>query len=125
MVPGSTTTQQRVASYPRVCGMTGTASTQAIEFRTVYGLWVETIPTNRPVIRLDQPDILFATKAEKEQAVVEEIKRVHGTGQPILVGTASEAESKRLSARMQGVPHRVLNARDDEVEAATLAHAGQ
>ena len=125
MVLGSTTIQHLVALYPRVCGMTGTASTQAIEFQTVYGLWVETIPTNRPVIRLDQPDMLFAKKAEKEQAVVEEIRRVHSTGQPILVGTASVEESERLSASLAEVPHRVLNARDDEVEAAIIAQAGQ
>ena len=125
MVLGSTTIHHLVALYPRVCGMTGTASTQAIEFQTVYGLWVETIPTNQPVIRLDQPDMLFATKAEKEQAVVEEIKRVHSTGQPILVGTASVEESERLSAKLADVPHRVLNARDDEAEAAIIAQAGQ
>src|SRR5439155_1389761 len=125
MVLGSTTIQHLVALYPRVCGMTGTAATQAMEFQTVYGLWVESIPTNRPVIRLDQPDILFATKAEKEQSVVEEIRRVHATGQPILVGTASVEESERLSARLADVPHRVLNARVDEVEAAIIAQAGQ
>ena len=125
MVLGSTTIQHLIALYPGVCGMTGTASTQAMEFRTVYGLWVETIPTNRPVIRLDQPDILFATKAEKEQAVVEEIRRVHSTGRPLLVGTANVEESERLSATLADVPHRVLNARDDEVEAAIIAQAGQ
>lgn len=125
MVLGSTTIQHLVALYPRVCGMTGTASTQAIEFQTVYGLRVETIPTNRPIIRLDQPDILFATKAEKEQAVVEEIRRVHATGRPILVGTASVEESERLSARLADVSHRVLNARDDEVEAAIITRAGE
>ena len=97
MVLGSTTIQHLVALYPRVCGMTGTAATQAIEFRTVYGLYVETIPTNRPVIRVDHPDVLFPTKAEKERAVADEIRRVHATGQPILVGTASVEESERLS----------------------------
>ena len=125
MVLGCTTIQHLMALYPRVSGMTGTAATQAIEFQRVYGLHVETIPTNRPVIRVDQPDILFATKAEKEQAVIEEIRRVHATGQPILVGTASVEESERLSAELAELPHRVLNARNDEAEAAIVAQAGQ
>jgi preprotein translocase subunit SecA len=125
MVLGSTTIQHLVALYPRVCGMTGTAATQAIEFRTVYGLYVETIPTNRPVIRVDHPDVLFPTKAGKERAVADEIRRVHASGQPILVGTASVEESERLSGRLADLPHRVLNARNDEVEAAIVAQAGQ
>jgi preprotein translocase subunit SecA len=105
--------------------MTGTAATQAIEFRTVYGLYVETIPTNRPIIRVDHPDVLFPTKGEKEEAVAAEIRRVHDTGQPILVGTASVEESERLSRMLTGLPHRVLNARNDEFEAAIVAQAGQ
>ncbi len=125
MVLGSTTIQHLAALYPRVCGMTGTAATQAMEFRTVYGLHVETIPTNRPVIRVDHPDRLFPTKAEKEQAVAGEIRRVHPTGQPILVGTASVEESERLSRMLADVPHCVLNARNDEAEAAIVAQAGQ
>src|SRR5262249_7094017 len=86
---------------------------------------VEVIPTNRPVIREDRPDILFETKAEKEEAVIEEVRRVHATGQPILVGTASVEESERLSRNLSDVPHSVLNARNDEVEAAVVAEAGQ
>jgi preprotein translocase subunit SecA len=125
MVLGSTTIQNLLALYPRVCGMTGTATTQANEFRTVYGLHVETIPTNRPIVRVDHPDVLFRTKAEKEDAVAAEIRSVHATGQPILVGTASVEESERLSRILAGVPHRVLNARNDEVEAAIVAQAGQ
>ena len=125
MVLGSTTIQNLIALYPLVCGMTGTAASQAIEFQRVYGLHVEVLPTNRPVIREDRPDSLFTTKAEKEQAVVEEIRRVHSNGQPILVGTASVEESERLSARLADVPHRVLNARNDEVEAGIIAQAGQ
>jgi preprotein translocase subunit SecA len=125
MVLGSTTIQHLVALYPRVCGMTGTAATQSIEFQTVYGMRVEIIPTNRPVIRVDYPDVLFPTKSEKEQAVADEIRRVHLTGQPILVGTASVEESERLSGMLGDVPHRVLNARNDEVEAAIIAQAGQ
>lgn len=125
MVLGSTTIQNLIALYPRVCGMTGTAATQAMEFESVYGLHVEVIPTNRLVIREDQPDFLFDTKAEKEKAVIEEICRVHTTGQPILVGTASVEESERLSRKISHVPHSVLNARKDEVEAAIVAQAGQ
>ena len=125
MVLGSTTIQHLVALYPRVCGMTGTAATQAIEFRTVYGLYVETIPTNRPVIRADHPDVLFPTKAGKERAVADEIRHVHASGQPILVGTASVEESERLSGMLADLSHCVLNARNDEVEAAIVAQAGQ
>ena len=125
MVLGSTTIQNLVALYPRVCGMTGTAATQAIEFQKVYGLYVEVIPTHRPVIREDRPDFLFETKTEKEAAVIEEIRRVHATGQPILVGTASVEESERLSRILSDVPYNVLNARNDEVEAAIIAQAGQ
>jgi len=122
---GSTTIRDLIALYPRVCGMTGTAATQAIEFEAVYGLRVETIPTNLPVIRLDQPDVLFVKKAEKELAVAAEIRRVHATGQPILVGTASVEESEILSGRLADLPHRVLNARNDEEEAVIVSNAGQ
>ncbi len=119
-VLGSTSIQHLVALYPRVCGMTGTAATQAIEFRTMYGLYVETMPTNKPIIRVDYPDVLFPTKVEKEQAVAAEIRRVHATGQPILVGTVSVEESERLSGLLAGLPHRVLNARNDEVRQPSL-----
>ena len=125
MVLGSTTIQQLVALYPYVSGMTGTALTQAIEFMRVYGLAVEAIPTNRPVIRVDHADSLFATKAEKEQTVVEEIRHAHAAGQPILVGTASVEESERLSRMLPDVPHQVLNARNDEAEAEIVAQAGR
>ena len=125
MVMGSTTIQNLVALYPFVCGMTGTAATQALEFQKIYGLHVEAIPTNRPVIREDRPDLLFGTKAAKEQAVAEEIRRVHATGQPVLVGTASVEESERLSRMLPDIPHSVLNARNDEREASIIAQAGQ
>jgi preprotein translocase subunit SecA len=125
MVLGSTTIQHLVALYPSLCGMTGTAMTQEREFLHIYDLRVEAIPTNRPVIRIDHPDLLFETRAEKEQAVLAEIRRVHATGQPVLVGTASVEESERLSGMLSGVPHRVLNARNDEAEAAIVAEAGR
>ena len=125
MILGQITLQHLVALYPTVCGMTGTAATQSLEFLRVYGLRVETIPTHRPMIRVDHPDVIFPTKAGKEQAVAAEIRRVHATGQPVLVGTASVADSERLSALLADVPHEVLNARHDEREAAIVARAGE
>ena len=124
MILGQITLQHLVALYPMVCGMTGTAATQSLEFRRVYGLQVETIPTNRPLIRIDHPDVLFATKAEKEQALVAEIRRAHEIGQPVLVGTASVADSEHLSSLLATLPHEILNARHDDREAAIIAHAG-
>jgi preprotein translocase subunit SecA len=121
---GSITLQNLIALYPKVCGMTGTAATQAEELRKIYGLDVEVIPTNRPVIRVDHPDVLFRAKYDKEQATLAEIRKAHSAGQPVLVGTASVAESERLSARLRDVPHQVLNARNEEQEAAMIAKAG-
>ncbi len=122
---GQITLQNLVGLYPHLCGMTGTAATQSLEFEKVYGLLVEVIPTNRPVIRVDHADVVFPTKGEKEEAVAAEIRRAHATGQPVLVGTASVADSERLSALLPDIPHEVLNARDDEREAAIVARAGQ
>lgn len=122
---GSITLQNLMALYPVVCGMTGTAATQANEFQSVYNLEVEVIPTNRPMIRTDHPDVLFATKQEKETAMVAEIRKAHESGQPILVGTASVEESERLSRQLGSLPHVVLNARNDEQEAAIVARAGE
>ena len=124
-VLGSITLQNFVAHYEYLCGMTGTAATQAEEFRTIYGLDVEVIPTNRPVIRQDQPDVMFATRDEKERAVLEAIHALHADGRPVLVGTASVEESERMSARLTGVPHAVLNARNEEQEAGIIARAGE
>jgi preprotein translocase subunit SecA len=123
---GSITVQALAGMYERVCGMTGTAATQADEFRKVYGLSVTVIPTNRPVIRQDLPDIVYADKDARNRALVEEIRKVHETGRPVLVGTASVEESERLSRRLQiaAVPHSVLNARNDEAEAEIIAQAG-
>jgi preprotein translocase subunit SecA len=124
---GSITMQHLVRLYRRFCGMTGTAITQAEEFRRIYGLEVVEVPTHRPVIRIDHPGVLFSTRAEKERAIVEEIARVHAGGRPILVGTASVAESERLSELVtaQGIPHQVLNARNDAAEAGIIAMAGE
>jgi preprotein translocase subunit SecA len=122
---GSITMENLIALYPQVCGMTGTAATQAEEFRKIYELEVEVIPTNRPVIRVDHPDVLFRTKQEKEHAVIQEIRHLHQAGRPILVGTVSVEESERLSASLQDIPHQVLNARNEEEEAGIVAHAGE
>jgi preprotein translocase subunit SecA len=122
---GSITLQNLISLYPLVCGMTGTAATQADEFRLVYGLEVEVIPTNRPMIRADRPDRVYARKSDKERAVLEEIRRLHASGSPVLVGTRSVEESERLSGRLPDIPHQVLNARHEEQEAGMIAHAGQ
>jgi preprotein translocase subunit SecA len=123
---GSITVQGLAGMYDRICGMTGTAATQAEEFWKVYKLPVKTIPTNRPVIRQDLPDVVYADKEARNEALAEEIRRVHETGRPILVGTASVEESEALSRRLQmaGIAHAVLNARNDETEAAIIAQAG-
>jgi preprotein translocase subunit SecA len=122
---GSITMENLIGLYPKVCGMTGTAATQAEEFRAIYGLEVEAIPTNRPMIRVDHPDVLFRTKQEKEHEVIQEIRHVHQARRPILVGTASVEESERLSASLQDIPHQVLNARNEEKEAGIIARAGE
>ena len=122
---GSVTLQNLIGLYPKICGMTGTAATQADEFRMVYGLEVEVIPTNRPVIRVDHPDVVFRDKWEKEEAVIGEIRKVHATGRPVLVGTRSVEESERLSGRIRDIVHQVLNARHEEYEAAMIARAGE
>ena len=127
-VLGSMTLQNLIALYPAVCGMTGTAATQAAEFRRIYSLDVAVIPTNRLMIRVDEPDVVVRTLREKEQAVLEEIREVHATGRPVLIGTASVAESERLSAILRNtppdIPHTVLNARHEELEAGLIARAG-
>jgi preprotein translocase subunit SecA len=124
-VLGSITLQNFVAHYEHLCGMTGTAATQAGEFRSIYGLEVEVIPTHRPVIRKDLADVMFGSRAEKEASVLEAIRERHATGQPVLVGTASVEESERLAGQLPDVPHAVLNARNEEEEAAIVAKAGQ
>ena len=123
---GSITVQSLAGMYDRICGMTGTAATQAEEFWKVYKLPVKAIPTNRPVIRQDLPDVVYADKQARNEALAEEIRKVHETGRPILVGTASVEESEALSCRLQmaGIEHAVLNARNDESEAGIIAQAG-
>jgi preprotein translocase subunit SecA len=124
---GSITLQNLIGLYPVRCGMTGTAATEAAELRAFYGLEVVPIPPHRPVIRVDHPDAIFPSKHAKERAVVNAIGQMHTLGRPVLVGTASVAESERLSALVTaaGIPHRVLNARQDAEEAAIIARAGE
>ena len=125
MILGSITLQHLIALYPQVCGMTGTAATQALEFEKIYGMRVEVIPPNRPVIRVDDPDAVFPTRRQKEAALIDDIRRVHASGRPVLVGSGSVEESERLSGMLGDIPHCILNARQDEREAAIIAQAGE
>ena len=113
--------------YKKLAGMTGTADTEAVEFREIYGLDVVVIPTNRPMIRKDLHDRIYRTQKEKYNAVVEEITRIHSSGQPILVGTISIENSEKISRLLQkkGILHNVLNAKHHEKEAAIIREAGR
>ncbi|MDE6757881.1 MAG: preprotein translocase subunit SecA [Clostridia bacterium] len=113
--------------YKRLSGMTGTAKTEENEFDTIYGLDVVVIPTNKPVIRIDEPDILFKTKNGKYKAIIEDIKKCYERRQPVLVGTVSVEKSEELSRilKKQGIPHNVLNAKNHEKEAEIVAQAGK
>jgi len=112
--------------YNKICGMTGTAKTEEQEFAAIYGMNVLTIPTNKPIARADEDDIVYRTMAGKYKAVVEEIRKVHATGQPMLVGTVSVEKSELLSRMLSqvGVEHRVLNAKHHQKEASIIAQAG-
>jgi preprotein translocase subunit SecA len=122
----SITVESLVRRYPRVCGMTGTAVTVGEELREFYGLEVAVIPPNRPCVREDQPDRLYATLPQKEKSVVAEVAAAHVTGRPVLIGTLDIAESERIGRRLAaaGLPHVVLNAKNDAHEAAIVAEAG-
>ncbi len=113
--------------YAKLSGMTGTAKTEEAEFRTIYSLDVVEIPTNRPIQRIDLPDILYPTVDGKKRAIVEEIMQRHESGQPILVGTASVDKSEEISRllRKVGVKHNILNAKNHEREAEIVAQAGR
>ncbi|MDN5202027.1 accessory Sec system translocase SecA2 [Fulvivirgaceae bacterium BMA10] len=123
---GKTTLQHFINTYPKICGMTGTAQPAAEEFATVYGTSVTVIPTNAPIKRLDHPDLVFYNKQSKLKALVEKIKNIHETGRPILVGTASVEESEILSEKLKenGILCQTLNAKNDEEEAKIIAKAG-
>ena len=123
---GSMTLQHFLRGYSRLCGMTGTAQTAAPELDEFYGLPVVVIPTHRPMIRIDKPDEVFTHREAKERAVIEEIRNVHASGRPVLVGTSTVEESERLAGRLRaaGVACQILNARNDAAEAAIVAAAG-
>ena len=113
--------------YEKKAGMTGTALTEEMEFRNIYGMDVVEIPTHRPIARMDLQDAVYKTRKGKLKAIVKEIARAHATGQPILVGTITIEASEELSAMLkrEGIPHKVLNAKFHELEAEIVAEAGK
>jgi preprotein translocase subunit SecA len=123
----SITFQNYFRMYEKLAGMTGTADTEAPEFAKIYDLDVMVVPTNRPMIRDDQPDVVYKTEREKFDAVIEDIRDRNAQGQPVLVGTISIENSERLSSRLgkRGVKHNVLNAKQHDREAEIVAQAGR
>src|SRR5256884_1486407 len=121
------TLQNYFRLYEKLSGMTGTAETEAAEFHSTYKLDVIVIPTHMPMVRKDNPDVIYRTLPEKWDAVVEEIKDLHEKGQPVLVGTVSVENSELIARKLQriGVPHNVLNAKYHEREAEIVAQAGR
>src|SRR5680860_198814 len=121
------TIQNYFRMYEKLSGMTGTALTESEEFRHIYKLETVVIPTNKPMIRNDMPDLIYKSESAKFEAVVEDIKQRYEIGQPVLVGTISIEKSEVLSSMLQsrGIPHQVLNARYHEKEAEIIANAGQ
>ena len=120
------TFQNYFRMYKKLSGMTGTADTEAVEFREIYGLEVISIPTNKPMVRKDFPDLVYKTQREKFEAIAADVKELHKRGQPVLVGTVSIEKSELLSDMLKktGVPHDVLNAKNHEKEAEIVALAG-
>src|SRR5690606_35887846 len=123
----SITFQNYFRMYPKLAGMTGTAMTEAGEFRDIYKLEVVDIPTNVPVSRKDEQDEIYRTAAEKYRAIIREIKLAHARNQPVLVGTVSIEKSEYLSKllKKENIKHQVLNARYHEQEAFIIAQAGR
>ncbi|KXS48454.1 MAG: preprotein translocase subunit SecA, partial [Marinobacter sp. T13-3] len=123
----STTFQNYFRLYDKLAGMTGTADTEAFEFRQIYGLDVVVIPPNKPIQRVDYNDLVYMTQEEKFHAIIDEIKYVTGEGRPVLVGTASVDASEVLSALLKKVriDHKILNAKQHESEAHIIAQAGR
>ncbi len=112
--------------YNKLSGMTGTADTEAMEFKQIYGLDVIVVPTNKKLARVDLPDLIYYDEQMKFNAIVEEVKRIHATGQPVLIGTVSIENSEKLSAlfRKAGIKHEVLNAKNHAREAFIIGEAG-
>jgi preprotein translocase subunit SecA len=123
----SITFQNLFRMYGKLAGMTGTADTEAYEFQSIYGLEVVVIPTHRPMVRRDEPDMVFLKSEAKHAAIVEDIKESHERGQPVLVGTASIEMSELISGLLtkEGIAHEVLNAKQHEREAQIVAQAGR
>ena len=121
------TLQNYFKLYSKLSGMTGTAKTEESEFNKIYSLDVVTIPTNKPVLRIDEQDMIFFTENAKYKAIVEEIKDKHEKGQPILVGTSSVEKSERISKEIKrlGIPHNLLNAKNHELESQIVAQSGR
>ncbi|HUK23999.1 MAG TPA: preprotein translocase subunit SecA [Terriglobales bacterium] len=121
------TFQNYFRMYRKLAGMTGTADTEAAEFGKIYNLDVMVIPTNKPLLRLENPDVVYRTEKEKYYAAADEIQKLNATGQPVLVGTTSIEKSERLSdlLKKKGVKHYVLNAKQHEREAEIVAQAGR
>jgi preprotein translocase subunit SecA len=113
--------------YHKLAGMTGTAKTEEEEFQKIYDLDVTVIPTHRPMIREDTPDVIFKTEEAKFRSVVDEIEEMHTAGQPVLIGTVAIETSEKLSGMLKrrGIPHNVLNAKEHEKEAVFIAQAGR
>lgn len=123
----SITYQSYFRHYDKLAGMTGTAAQNWKEIRRVYKLWVVQVPTNKPVKRKRSADLVFPTEAEKFDAIVQEVKRMREAGRPVLLGTRSVEKSEAVSTRLTalGIPHRVLNAKQDKEEALIVSQAGQ
>ena len=121
------TFQNYFRMYKKLSGMTGTADTEAVEFKEIYHLDVVVIPTNQPMIRIDNHDVVYKTEGEKFDAVIEEISDCHERGQPVLVGTVSIEKSERVADKLKktGIKHYVLNAKNHEREAEIVAQAGR
>ena len=121
------TLQNYFRMYEKLAGMTGTAETEASEFANTYNLPVVPIPTHRPMIRVDEPDLIYKTEMSKFEAAIEDIKERHDAGQPVLVGTASVEKSEVLSSMLkkEGITHTVLNAKQHDREAMVIAQAGR
>ncbi|AVT28569.1 accessory Sec system translocase SecA2 [Plantactinospora sp. BC1] len=126
-VLGTITVQAYVALYKTVCGMTATAVLVGDQLREFFSLEVAVIPPNTPCVRIDDPDRIYATRGEKEEALIQEIQEQHETGRPVLIGTLDVQESERLAEALReaGVPCTVLNAKNDAEEAAIIAEAGK
>ena len=121
------TFQNLFRMYNKLSGMTGTAKTEEEEFRNIYNMYVICIPTNKPVIREDLADLVYATEKGKYKAIINTVKEIHSKGQPILIGTISVESNEHLSGLLKkaGLPHEVLNAKNHEREAEIIAKAGE